>query len=55
MYSYIFKGKRYDVGSKIGFLEANIEVALRDAEVSESLKNYLNTLQENMDQMLAYD
>ncbi|MBR6012658.1 MAG: UTP--glucose-1-phosphate uridylyltransferase GalU [Selenomonadaceae bacterium] len=55
MYSYIFKGKRYDVGSKIGFLEANIEVALRDAEVSESLKNYLNTLHENMDQMLAYD
>ena len=25
MYAYVFKGHRYDVGSKIGFLQANIE------------------------------
>lgn len=55
MYAYIFKGHRYDVGSKMGFLQANIEVALRDAEISENLKEYLNALHENMDQMLYYE
>ncbi len=55
MYAYIFKGHRYDVGSKLGFLQANIEFALRNPEISDDLKNYLDTLQENMDQMLEYD
>lgn len=55
MYAYTFKGNRYDVGTKIGFLQANIEFALRNPEISEQLKNYLNELQENMDQMLRYD
>ena len=55
MYAYIYKGHRYDIGSKIGFLQANIEFALRNPEVSDSLKDYLNQLHENMDEMLAYD
>ena len=55
MYAYIFKGHRYDVGTKIGFLQANIEFALRSPEVADDLKNYLAALHENMEQMLDYD
>ncbi|MBQ9616130.1 MAG: UTP--glucose-1-phosphate uridylyltransferase GalU [Selenomonadaceae bacterium] len=55
MYAYVFKGHRYDVGSKIGFLQANIEFALRNPEVTEELKAYLGALHDNMDGMLAYE
>ena len=55
MYAYIFKGHRYDVGTKIGFLQANIEFALRSPEVADDLKNYLAALHENMETMLDYD
>ena len=55
MYSYIFKGHRYDVGSKMGFLQANIEFALRNPEVANELKDYLNKLHDNMDSMLDYE
>ena len=55
MYAYIFKGHRYDVGTKIGFLQANIECALRNPEVAEDLKNYLAALHDNMETMLDYD
>ena len=55
MYAYIFKGHRYDVGTKMGFLQANIEFALRNPEVTDDLKKYLDTLHENMESMLDYD
>lgn len=55
MYAYVFKGHRYDVGTKLGFLQANIEFALRNPEVADDLKKYLDELHENMEQMLAYD
>lgn len=55
MYAYIFKGHRYDVGTKMGFLQANIEFALRNPEVADDLRNYLAALHENMDVMLDYD
>lgn len=55
MYCYDFKGHRYDVGTKIGFLQANIEFALRNPEVSEEMKKYITALNENMDAMLDYE
>ena len=55
VYAYDFKGHRYDVGSKIGFLQANIEFALRNPEVSGELKEYLDQLHGNMDAMLDYE
>ncbi len=55
MYAYDFKGHRYDVGSKMGFLQANIEFALRNEEVREDMIEYLEKLHENMDEMLKYD
>lgn len=55
MYAYIFKGHRYDVGTKLGFLQANIECALRDPKITEDLRNYLANLHDNMESMLDYD
>ncbi|NBH13715.1 UTP--glucose-1-phosphate uridylyltransferase [Lachnospiraceae bacterium] len=55
MYAYDFKGHRYDVGSKTGFIQANIEFALRSDELKEEMKNYLQKLNERMDEMLQYD
>jgi UTP--glucose-1-phosphate uridylyltransferase len=55
MYAYDFKGHRYDVGSKIGFLQANVEFALRNPELRDEMKEYLARLHQNMDEMLAYD
>ena len=39
-----FKGKRYDVGNKLGMLEANIEFGLKHPEIKEGLKTYLKDL-----------
>lgn len=55
MYAYDFKGHRYDVGSKIGFLQANVEFALRDEALKDEVKEYLGKLHDNMDEMLKYD
>ena len=35
IYAYDFEGKRYDVGDKLGFLEANIDFALKNPELRE--------------------
>ena len=42
--AYVFKGTRYDMGDRFGYLKANIEYGLRDAELSEKLKEYLKDL-----------
>ncbi len=44
VYSYIFDGKRYDVGSKIGFLQATVEYALRREDIGAQFKEYLKTV-----------
>ncbi len=41
VYAYRFKGKRYDCGSKLGYLEATVEYALRHPELGEQFGNYL--------------
>jgi UTP--glucose-1-phosphate uridylyltransferase len=43
MYAYNFDGKRYDVGDKLGFLEATIEFALKKDELRDEFINYLNS------------
>ena len=55
MYAYDFKGHRYDVGTKTGFIQANIEFALRNPELRDEMKAYLDELHENMDSMLDYE
>jgi len=41
MYGMVFKGKRYDIGNKFGFLKTNIIFGLQDEEIGEELKNWL--------------
>lgn len=55
MYAYDFKGHRYDVGTKSGFLQANIEFALRNEETREEMQKYLKALHSNMKEMLDYE
>ena len=43
MYAYNFQGKRYDVGDKLGFIQANIEYALRKPELREEVIKYLES------------
>ena len=43
MYAYNFEGKRYDVGDKLGFLQATVEFALKREELRDSFIEYLNT------------
>jgi len=39
--AYEFKGVRYDCGSKLGYLKATVEYALKHDEVSEEFHDYL--------------
>ncbi len=55
MYAYEFRGHRYDVGSKAGFLQANIEFALRDDSLKREMKEYLDALHQYMEPMLRYE
>ena len=41
MYGYLFKGKRYDAGDKVGYLKATIDLALKNPGVSEQFEEYL--------------
>jgi len=41
MYAYVFEGKRYDVGDKLGFIEATIDYALRRDDLRDGVLEYL--------------
>ncbi|MFC5521496.1 UTP--glucose-1-phosphate uridylyltransferase GalU [Polaromonas jejuensis] len=45
VYALQYQGKRYDCGSKEGFLEATVELALQHPEVGEHFRAYLSQLQ----------
>ncbi|CAA7599641.1 UTP-glucose-1-phosphate uridylyltransferase [Acididesulfobacillus acetoxydans] len=42
--AYDFEGRRYDVGDKLGFVEATIEYALRRDDLHDDLMRYLTKL-----------
>jgi len=44
VYAFQYAGKRYDCGSKEGFLEATVELALQHPDVGDSFRAYLKTL-----------
>ena len=44
VYAYRFKGKRYDCGSKLGYLEATVEYGLRHPELGERFAQLLEKL-----------
>ncbi len=43
VYAYRFRGKRYDCGSKLGYLEATVEYGLRHPELGEPFARYLES------------
>ncbi len=44
IYAYSFEGRRFDCGSKVGYLEANVEIALQHEEMADEFKKYLRNL-----------
>ncbi|GIM30233.1 UTP--glucose-1-phosphate uridylyltransferase [Clostridium polyendosporum] len=43
MYAYSFEGQRYDVGDKLGFLQATVEYALRRDDLRSNFIEYLSS------------
>jgi len=48
LYAVDFVGKRYDMGSKLGIMQANVEVALSHPEIGADFKAYLKSLCESL-------
>jgi UTP--glucose-1-phosphate uridylyltransferase len=44
VYAYQYEGKRYDCGSKEGFLEATVELALQHPQMGAAFRSYLKSL-----------
>lgn len=44
VHAYEYQGKRYDCGSKQGFLEATVELGLKHPEVGAEFRRFLNKL-----------
>jgi UTP--glucose-1-phosphate uridylyltransferase len=44
VHAYLYEGKRYDCGSKDGFLEASVEFALQHPELGPGFRAYLRSL-----------
>jgi UTP--glucose-1-phosphate uridylyltransferase len=42
--AYEYEGKRYDCGSKLGYLQATVELGLKHHEVGEAFRDYLASL-----------
>ena len=48
VFAHEFKGRRYDVGNKFGYLETSIEYGLKHPEVKDDLKKYIIDLAEQL-------
>jgi UTP--glucose-1-phosphate uridylyltransferase len=44
MYAYVYEGRRYDTGDKLGFLKATVEFALQRSDLGGPFREYLKTL-----------
>jgi UTP--glucose-1-phosphate uridylyltransferase len=44
VYGYVFEGKRYDAGDKLGFLQATVEIALQRPDMGKAFRHYLQSL-----------
>jgi UTP--glucose-1-phosphate uridylyltransferase len=44
VYGYLFEGKRYDAGDKLGFLQATVEMALQRSDLGGAFRRYLKSL-----------
>jgi UTP--glucose-1-phosphate uridylyltransferase len=48
IYGYLFTGKRYDAGDKLGYLKATVDLALKNPQVSEQFREYLVKIAEKI-------
>ena len=46
-YGYVFEGKRYDAGEKIGYLKATVDYALRHPDLADEFRAYLKAILED--------
>jgi UTP--glucose-1-phosphate uridylyltransferase len=44
VYGYLFDGKRYDGGDKVGFLKATVELALKNPSLKDEFREYLESV-----------
>ena len=44
-----FSGTRYDMGNKLSFMQANVEMSLKNAEFGQDVKNYIKDLAKTLD------
>ena len=44
MYAYVYEGRRYDTGDKLGFLKATVEFALKRSDLGGPFREYLKEL-----------
>jgi len=44
MYAYVYEGRRYDAGDKLGFLKATVEFALKRPDLGGPLREYFKGL-----------
>ena len=49
IYAYNFQGRRYDVGDKLGFLEATVDFALKRPELRDEFIEFLKTKSDDME------
>ena len=45
LWGYVYEGKSYDAGDKLGFLKATVELALLDPNLGKDFKEYLEKLE----------
>ena len=43
-YGYVFEGRRYDAGEKLGYLKATVDYALRHPELGAAFRDYLGSV-----------
>ena len=44
VYGYEFSGKRYDCGSKLGYMQASVQYALEDINIKEAFASYIKSI-----------
>jgi UTP--glucose-1-phosphate uridylyltransferase len=44
VFGYQFEGTRYDCGSKLGYLQATVNFALKHPELAGGFRAFLNTI-----------
>lgn len=48
VYGFLFKGRRYDAGDKLGYLKATVDFALRNPELAGQFKSYIREVSKRL-------